>query len=220
LGRLESNGTYLIFLQTKTEMHLRFSHVPFCVNYFLLNQHVPIPTIDLMCRRTCCTRTFVPLQVAYARTIHTFQGLSAGPTPTGEQSQYESIVCDPDDRRYEGLNLGLFYTALSRARTLGDDDGLNSAIYFTGADFCEECFRNLAFKPTSFEEYPLANKRTVWVDHLIKHIHPDEFDHLQCDNLLLWATTNVVARTELLDIIDKYTHQLHDSTTAPSIDML
>ena len=46
---------------------------------------------------------------------------------------FDVIVCNPDESKYEGKFLGLFYTAVSRATTLGDDDGLNSALYFTGA---------------------------------------------------------------------------------------
>ena len=46
-------------------------------------------------------------------------------------------------KKIEGTSLGLFYTATTRATTLGDDDGLNSAIYFSGTRFREERIRGL-----------------------------------------------------------------------------
>ena len=53
------------------------------------------------------------------------------------------IICDPDEKHYEGVAIGLLYTAVSRATTLGDDDGLNSAIYFTGTAFKRSRIANL-----------------------------------------------------------------------------
>ena len=109
-------------------------------------QHVPIPTSTYASQRNggCCTRTNLPLTLAYARTIHKFQGQSAGPVDKGKiPNIYGCIICDPDKSEVEGRALGLFYTALSQATTLGDDDGLNSAIYFTGEDFNEKRIRNL-----------------------------------------------------------------------------
>ena len=103
-------------------------------------------TSTYACQRNggCCTRTNLPLTLAYARTIHKFQGQSAGPVDKGKiPNIYGCIICDPDKSEVEGRALGLFYTALSRATTLGDDDGLNSANYFTGEDFNEKRIRNL-----------------------------------------------------------------------------
>ena len=69
---------------------------------------------------------FVPLTLAYARTIHKFQGMSAGPVDEGKiKNMYDVIVCDPDEKSFQGTVLGLLYTATSRATTLGDDNGLD-----------------------------------------------------------------------------------------------
>ena len=82
--------------------------------------------------------------MSYARTIHKFQGLTAGPVNEGKiPNMYQCIICDPDEKKIEGTSLGLFYTATSRATTLGDDDGMNSAIYFSGNQFKEERIRGL-----------------------------------------------------------------------------
>ena len=174
-------------------------------------QHVPIPTIDIKCRKTCCTRTLLPLQVAYARTIHTFQGLAAGPTPSGEPTQYQCIVCDPDDRFFEGKNLGLFYTAVSRATTLGDDTGLNSAIYFTGTTFNQDRIRNLDTKMGSVDLFDLAAKRKAWVNYLKERTRSNEFSDAECDDILQWAATHQSDRTILLTTIHAYVQQLTHS---------
>lgn len=133
-----------------------------------LHQHVPIPVTMYRCERGCCTRTFIPLEVSYARTIHKFQGLTAGPVDPGKiENMYQCIICDPDEKRFEGTSsIGLLYTAISRATTLGDEDGLNSAIYFDGKHFKEERIRRLTKYKNSDKDFLAAQKRQRWVDFL------------------------------------------------------
>ena len=129
--------------------------------------HVPIPPIQRSCRKHCCTRKFIPLTLAWARTIHKFQGMSAGPVDKGKfPNMFEVIICDPGKREDERSALGLFYTALSRATTLGDENGDGSAIYFCGEDFTEERFRNIAKKKQTDEDYKRSELRRKWVNHL------------------------------------------------------
>ena len=131
--------------------------------------HVPIPVSMYRCDKKCCTRTFLPLEVSYARTIHKFQGLTAGPVDEGKiPNIYECIICDPDDKKYEGSSLGLLYTALSRATTLGDNNGLNSAIYFTGPEFKRERITRLTKRKNSNDDFKQAIKRQRWVDFIQK----------------------------------------------------
>ena len=109
----------------------------------------------------------MPLEVSYARTIHKFQGLTAGPVDEGKiPNMYQCIVCDPDEKKFEGTSLGLFYTASSRATTLGDEDGLNSAIYFSGSQFREERIRGLTKLKNSDQDFIMAKKRKKWVEFL------------------------------------------------------
>ena len=79
---------------------------------------------------------------------------------------YQCIVCDPDEKKFEGTSLGLFYTATSRATTLGNEDGLNSAIYFSGSQFKEERIRGLTKLKNSDQDFIMAKKRTKWVEFL------------------------------------------------------
>ena len=119
------------------------------------------------CEKKCCTRTYTPLEISYARTIHKFQGLTAGPVDPGKiPNMYQCILCDPDEKKYEGTSLGLFYTAVSRATTLGDENGLNSAIYFMGNHFKEERIRRLTKLKHSDLDFVVAQKRAKWVSYL------------------------------------------------------
>jgi len=79
-------------------------------------------------------------------------------------------VCDPDDKKYEANALGLFYTAVSRATTLGDTDGLNSAIYFQGR-LKGERFRRLINCKDSCKIFEKATKRNEWVYYLKTQEH-------------------------------------------------
>ena len=129
---------------------------------------VPIPTETFRCSKMCCQRHFCPLTIAYARTIHKFQGLTAGPVDPGRTpNMYDVVVCDPDEKSCEGQALGLLYTAVSRGTTLGDENGLNSAVYFQGASFTADRIRNLTFKANTNKEFELSIKRRIWVNHIL-----------------------------------------------------
>ena len=79
---------------------------------------------------------------------------------------YQCIICDPDEKKIEGTSLGLFYTATSRATTHGDDDGMNSAIYFSGNQFKEERIRGLTKLKTQTKTFIMAKKRQKWLEFL------------------------------------------------------
>lgn len=135
--------------------------------------HVPIPNVTVSCDRpsNCCKRTFVPLVLSFARTIHRFQGLSVGPT-SGNQipNMYQCIVCHPGTRKREGNCPGLLYTAVSRATTLGNDDALNSAIYFVKNTITDDRIRRLTHQQNgkSNFKYKTVASRDKWMSLLEK----------------------------------------------------
>ena len=92
---------------------------------------VPITPYKVKCKKHCCSSTYVPLRLAFAQTIHTFQGQNAGPVEPGQTpNAVHKLVCDPGTQRFEGNVVGLFYTLLSRATTFGNEqDKFSSAIY-------------------------------------------------------------------------------------------
>ena len=123
--------------------------------------------MTVSCSFNCCTRTFIPLELSFARTIHKFQGLQAGPVDAGKlPNMFSRIVCDPDAKGAEGRATGLFYTAISRATTLGDQSGLHSAIYFTGTNLTRDRIKNLTLKADTSKQFDNVKRRRMWVDIL------------------------------------------------------
>lgn len=166
---------------------------------------VPIPVSQTRCRKMCCVRNFLPLTLAYARTIHKFQGLSAGPTKEGRpENAYKCIVCDPDEKKWERSALGLLYTAVSRATTLGDDDGLGSAIYFFGRDFKESRVRNMHKKKNSMDDFVAVIKRDKWVRHLRRNTVIPSADKARIDRVAKYLNRTTWDVGKLLDRIDAY----------------
>jgi hypothetical protein len=126
--------------------------------------------------------------LAYGRTIHKFQGQTAGPVePDKIKNMYEVIICNPDEHKWEGQFMGLFYTALLHATTLGDDNGLNLAIYFSGIHFKEDQIRNLGKKCRSTDDFENIVKQTKWIEHLKKHTKPITDLSQRHINTLSWA---------------------------------
>ena len=84
--------------------------------------HVPIPITDTYCNKpySCCKMRTIPIEIAYAKTLHKFQGRTVGP-----DHPFKCIVFSPGTAAFEAVNPGLLYTGLmklSRATTLGCGD--------------------------------------------------------------------------------------------------
>jgi hypothetical protein len=101
-------------------------------------------------------------------------------------NSYESIVFDPHDSSAEQKHLGLFYTGLSRATTLGDEQGLNSAIYFTGNDATESRMSNIGRKKNSRDYYDSYVKRSKWVQHLAGNVYVGSMTGDKKEELCKW----------------------------------
>ena len=123
---------------------------------------------------------------------------------------HDVLVCDVDEKKFEGLNPGLLCTAVSRGTTLGNDNGTNSAIYFKGCTFKADRIRNLTCSNdgTTFKK---VTERNRWVLHIemqrqktldtVKGIMKTQQETLQ------WATTQQYSMHELLLRIEEYKHR-------------
>ena len=174
---------------------------------------IPIPLAEYNCKysspnRQCCKRKFVPLCLAYARTIHRFGGMSAGPVEHGKiPNMFKYIICDPHNRYCERSALGLFYTALSRATTLGDSNGRGSAIYFTGENYNEQRIRNIGKRNGTDDECKRVKQRKRWVTHLKSNMLHSSVPKVQRKDLLEWAETFKVTHNDLYEHIQQYITQ-------------
>ena len=162
-------------------------------------------TIHCRSETRCCQRTFCPLTLAWARTIKRFQGQSAGPVDEGKiPNLFKCIICDPDERKFEGSALGLLYTAASRGTTFGDDDGLGSAVYFIGKEFDEKRVRAIGTKLKSTDQYERAKKREQWVLFLKQHTHKGTLSQHEREEVLQWASNTKIQYNTLYDRTKKY----------------
>lgn len=172
-------------------------------------QSVPVPVASYKCKYQCCSRTYVPLTLAYAKTIHCFQGLSAGPVDKGKPANmFKGVICDPHTLDAETNCLGLLYTGVSRATTLGDPDGLNSAVYFTGLDMKKESrVTRLGQKTASLDSFKRVLDRRQWVAHLTLNTRKSHLSKNQEDAVLRWSRSNRVSYSSLMGRIDEYVKQ-------------
>jgi hypothetical protein len=166
---------------------------------------IPIVPHTVRCNFNCCTKTLIPLALAYGKTAHTFQGQTVGPVPPGRpENPIQKIVVDPGKRQFEGKSVGMFYQLLSRATTIGiPEDKLSSAIYFDGDNFNIERFKNLDMKNEN-EMFKMAYLRSEWVKHLKRHKLQVRFrTELEMIQVFKWATTTVITEDELASLIKK-----------------
>ena len=68
------------------------------------------------CPRGCCIATYSPLVLAWATTIHRFQGFEAG---FDESDDIKHIIANINVLAWEMLHPGTAYTVASRAKTIG-----------------------------------------------------------------------------------------------------
>ena len=130
---------------------------------------------------------------------------------------YDVLICDPDEKQYEGNAIGLLYTAVSRATTLGNDDGSNSAIYFTGSAFNANRIRNLTYKEDG-KEFEPSKKRRIWVRHINQQAinTKKRFTNILKERhiILRWATETTCSYDDLYIRIQDYKgalrrHEIH-----------
>jgi ATP-dependent exoDNAse (exonuclease V) alpha subunit len=154
---------------------------------------IPIPTITTYNP----LQIYCPLQLSYARTVHTFQGFQAGPT-----QNIKRIVCDAGTTQHEGLFPGLFYTALSRATTIGSrENRANSAIFFERLE--RERIDHLTTNAHN-KTYALVQKRNKWIAYLNESARSIEItqDQSKLQNIIRMADVRYTQQN-LEDVITR-----------------
>ena len=111
--------------------------------------YIPIPPHTARCKYNCgCQRNYIPLTLAFGKTIHSFQGKNVGPTlPHHPENPIQTIVVDPGTRVFEGSSPGLLYSVISRITTLGyPHDIFTSPLFFTGFNMTRERLQHITLR--------------------------------------------------------------------------
>ena len=130
--------------------------------------YVPIVPHVTRCKYGCgCTRTYVPLTLAFGKTIHSFQGFNVGPVTDGQpQNAIKSVVVDPGTRNFEAMSPGLLYSVTSRVSTLGHIlDLTTSALFFDSINMNFRRIYDITRKKDG-TPYFKVSLRSKWVEYL------------------------------------------------------
>lgn len=107
------------------------------------------------------------IKLAFAKTIHHFQGQEAGFCPN---NSIQGILCDPGLLSFEQLSSGTFYTALSQAHSTGDLslDLMNhcSNIYWIGPNILVKRIELIGTKENGTKPLQYVEQRDKLVTYL------------------------------------------------------
>jgi hypothetical protein len=164
-------------------------------------KQVPIAPKTKYCTKGhCCMVTYIPLRLAFSRTLHTFQGQEAGPG-----KDIPAIVLHAGARTFEGKCPGLLYTGLSRAANIGNGDIEKSALYLIKPGSDEKRYKDIVHKARSNksnkEIYERVRTRRCWQNYLKKNIRKKTFTMDEKKELTEWSKTTKIGKGELHQII-------------------
>lgn len=122
--------------------------------------------LTVECMHKCCAVKCCPLVLAWAMTIHKFQGFEAGPSI---EDLVNHLLVDPGDMQFEHLALGVLYTALSRAKAIGMYNqgcpNYESCLYWIGANMSRDRVNSIGKKKNN-EDCVKFTQREEWVKYL------------------------------------------------------
>jgi len=162
--------------------------------------HVPIPMKTMRCKAGCCIMMYCPLELAFARTLHTFQGGEAGhgkPIP--------AVVVEVGTSQFEANNVGTLYTSISRGSTTGNGNPDRSTIFFSGVNACKKRLQDTFHKKSSFNSEQLLDKvkrRMRWIKKLLAGKRGNHPSAEEKEELQEWAMNFQMDRFELDELID------------------
>jgi len=123
---------------------------------------------ELFCEKKCCIARFCPLILAYATTVHKFQGFKAG---FDEGDTINHIIADMGDLNWEKKNPGTAYVVTSCTKTIGtstvnNPHPIRSNIFFDG-QIGPRQFVDTLVKMNGEKTLNIL-QRDAWVEHLMK----------------------------------------------------
>jgi hypothetical protein len=117
-------------------------------------------------------------------------------------SALQKLVIDIGTRQFEGNNLGLSYTAFSRATQLGDpEDIMTSALFFDGPNVKPTRLMNITSTADKTKLYKKVILRHKWVQHLRKTLSHWIIQKMKPMNYSLGPITSEHLLTKYLNFI-------------------
>ena len=157
---------------------------------------VPIPPIEITCKKHCCTYKYIPLSIAYARTGHTFQGQNVGPN-----HPIPCIVVNPGKKSMELLCPGLLYMFISRATTIGTPQNrFKSALFFCSNNMNKARISNITQTKNGTETEKIK-KRRKWIKYLQQHAYKIKISTNKKQNLIKWVEKTKIPQSQIDKII-------------------
>jgi len=117
---------------------------------------------------------------------------------------FKTVIIHPGTRRFEGNSPGTLYVAVSRGTTLGDADGLGSAIYFLDKSTSYDRFKYVKFKTNKDEMYDRVVLRERWVEKLKLNTKHSTMTEGQIKDILQWSETTRIDGERLASNITRF----------------
>ena len=169
--------------------------------------------IDIDCPKKCCNARYCPLVLAWATTIHKFQGFEAG---FGKDDHIKRIVADINNLAWEKQHPGTAYVVASRAKTIGKvtkdiEYPIDSNLFFSGT-IGERRFEKCLYKEDG-EKCALVQKRERWVEYLETKIENTKArrddEAMQLSNDFVISKLNQSTITSVKDLQDRIVDMIH-----------
>jgi hypothetical protein len=173
---------------------------------------IPIVPCMSYCKDGCCSRTQIPLRLAFGQTIHTFQGTTVGPPTKTRSYSTTSVIYEPGNKSFEGHTPGLFYSGCSRGTTIGEEGNpLSSSIYFTGQNMSKERVMDMVHDKTGKLFYKVY-KRDLWTRYLDINHRDICFSDKETKHLIAWLSSTRFNKLSLDTIIKAFKDQTETET--------
>ena len=165
-------------------------------------KQVPICVTTKVCDNNCCILQYIPLSIAFGKTLHTFQGQEII-----KHSIQDVMVFECETLIIESKYPGWLYTGISRVDSIGNGDIELLSLYFIPTNARENRFINVRTKQHSVDNYKRVDERDAWISYLDSCKKTVTFSVSEKQTLMDWANSVEISSTALDEIISFHNNQ-------------
>jgi hypothetical protein len=167
--------------------------------------YVPIPCITLLCDKQCCARTFPPICLSFATTIHRCQGLTIGKNKEEQQqNSVQSMILDPGTKSFESNCPGTAYVGISRATSMNQNLIDDSSIFFCGKNINNNRFINMTKTPDGKKTHLTILRRNTWIMLLKTNTYEFSISEETKLQLYLWCNKTRISADDPRHPLNSY----------------